>query len=71
MNSEDIKNSIQARYAGIAGKSGSCCSSDCCCGGGEPNELFSMVSGDYAGARGMKRKQTWDSAAECRPVMQI
>ncbi|ORC34141.1 arsenite S-adenosylmethyltransferase [Marispirochaeta aestuarii] len=56
MNSEDIKNSIQARYAGIAGKSGSCCSSDCCCGGGEPNELFSMVSGDYAGARGYEKE---------------
>jgi SAM-dependent methyltransferase len=52
VNSEDIKNSVRARYAGIVKESGSCCGGGCGCGGGEANELFSMVSGDYAGAAG-------------------
>jgi len=52
VNSEDIKNSVRERYAGIVRQSSSCCGGGCGCGGGEANGLFSMVSGDYAGAAG-------------------
>lgn len=52
MNSEEIKNSVRERYTGIVKESGSCCGSGCGCGTGKEAELFSMMSGDYAGSEG-------------------
>jgi arsenite methyltransferase len=52
MNSKEIKDSVRERYTGIVKDSGTCCGSGCGCGTEEKTELFSMVSGDYAGAAG-------------------